>query len=718
MPLGNGDIALNVWAEPDGAVLFYVAKSDALDECGRPVKLGRLRLTFSPNPWAPGASFSQVLRLRTGSIEIRLGEGADALNLLIWVDANAQVVHVEGVSGVARECSISLELLRREGRSIDEFFADSFERDQLPVERADHVVEGQHNRIVWYHRNAESLYPRTLELQGLEGVAKAQSDPLLNRTFGASVEGEGLFSANAHTLRSAAPSRQFHIKLVALSAQTPSVENWLGRLKEVESKVAAMETAPARAHHEGWWQAFWERSWIDLKAPNDGIARGYALQRFMNACAGRGALPIKFNGSLFTVGGTGVPLHPSSMQPRSQPEPYSADSRRWGSCYWFQNTRLIYWPMLASGDYDLLQPFFAMYESALPLAESRTSLYYGHGGAFFPETMHFWGAMRNGDYGWERQGRAPGEIESRYIRYYWQGGLELCAMLLDYHAYTGDDEFARRTMIPLCRAVIEFYDRHWRRDERGKLLLAPAQALETIWDAVNPAPDIAGLQAVLVRLVGLPETLVAKAERDGWSRLWAELPELPRRHIEGCGEVLAPAEGVLPEGRELNKENAELYAVFPYNLVGMAGREPLELACNTFLHRTKKGRGCWYQDAIHAACLGFTAEAAAEVTALFAERDPRSRFPAFWAPHWDWNPDMDHGGAAMIALQRMLLQSDGNRIVLLPAWPAGWDVDFKLHAPGGTTIQASVRAGKVVELVVTPEARRGDVSIARGNGIS
>ena len=33
------------------------------------------------------------------------------------------------------------------------------------------------------------------------------------------------------------------------------------------------------------------------------LSRAYALQRYINACAGRGAYPIKFNGSIFTVDG-------------------------------------------------------------------------------------------------------------------------------------------------------------------------------------------------------------------------------------------------------------------------------------------------------------------------------------------------------------------------------------------------------------------------------
>jgi hypothetical protein len=139
----------------------------------------------------------------------------------------------------------------------------------------------------------------------------------------------------------------------------------------------------------------------------------------MNACAGRGAYPIKFNGSIFTVEdpirGAGDP-----------------DYRRWGPGYWFQNTRLIYWPMMASGDCDLMQPFFSMYRDALPLARERTRIYYGHGGAFFGETVYAWGVYANDHYGWKREGKPVDFVVCPQIRRYWQGGLELCAIMLDY----------------------------------------------------------------------------------------------------------------------------------------------------------------------------------------------------------------------------------------------------------------------------------------------
>ena len=63
----------------------------------------------------------------------------------------------------------------------------------------------------------------------------------------------------------------------------------------------------------------------------------------------------------------------------------------------------------------------------------------------------------------------------------------------------------------------------------------------------------------------------------------------------------------------------------------------------------------------------------------------------------------------MTGLQEMLMQTHGDKIHLLPAWPMDWDVDFKLHAPGNTTVELSMRNGEVIKLEVFPENRRKDV---------
>ena len=70
MPLGNGDIGLNVWVEADGDLLLLIAKYDAWDENSISLKLGRIRIKLTPNPFKTGETFRQTLRLRTAEIEI------------------------------------------------------------------------------------------------------------------------------------------------------------------------------------------------------------------------------------------------------------------------------------------------------------------------------------------------------------------------------------------------------------------------------------------------------------------------------------------------------------------------------------------------------------------------------------------------------------------------------------------------------------------------
>ena len=65
----------------------------------------------------------------------------------------------------------------------------------------------------------------------------------------------------------------------------------------------------------------------------------------------------------------------------------------------------------------------------------------------------------------------------------------------------------------------------------------------------------------------------------------------------------------------------------------------------------------------------------------------------------------------MIGLQEMLMQCFGNEILLFPAWPKTWDVNFKLHAPKNTIVEGIFKDGKIEELKVFPESRRADVRI-------
>ena len=139
------------------------------------------------------------------------------------------------------------------------------------------------------------------------------------------------------------------------------------------------------------------------------------------------------------------------------------------------------------------------------------------------------------------------------------------------------------------------------------------------------------------------------------------------------------------------------------------GKPGLELAKNTFNNRLVKETGGWQQNAIKAACLGLTDEAAELMLQNFNTKNPAFRFPTMWGPNYDWIPDQDHGSVAMIALQSMLLQCDGDEINLFPAWPPKWNVKFKLKAPLKTMIEGEYKNGKLLRLIVTPKEREKNI---------
>lgn len=716
MPIGNGDIGANVWVEPNGDLIFYISKTDSWSENCRLLKLGKVRLALTPKPLVEGADFSQTLDVEHGEIIARFKSAEQNLTMRFAIDANHPVltVDINGTQPVV--ATVTLEPWRTERRELkggDIHSAyglhDGGEKGitvKPIIVEPDTIMTGQKDRVVWYHRNERSIWKANLDLQALGDFAATQTDPLLHRTFGAIIEGEGLVSQSATTLKSAAPSKNISLAVYPLTAQTETADAWLKQVEANAKRIRALSTDQRMAAHCAWWQAFWERSHIHISTQNEkdkamiaAINLGYRLQRFMNACGGRGKSPIKFNGSIFTV---------DTLNYTDGHKGHDADYRSWGGPYWWQNTRLPYWSMLESGDYDLMQPLFKMYRDNLDIRKAATRKYYDHDGAYFPETQYFWGTYVDGNYGRDRSKLADGMTVNRFIRYYWQSGLEFSLMMLDHYAFTGDEAFAKNTLLPLASEILTFFDQHWQRDENGKIRFDPAMALETYNTAVNPLVEIVGIRKVCKEMLALPETLTTPAQREQWKRLVSELPPVPMREENGQ-KLLSPAESY--SGKQ-NIENPELYAIFPYRLYGV-GKPDIEIAQRSFAARKVKKTGGWQQNAIKAACLGLADEAAKMVGQNFNTKSAQHRFPAMWGPNYDWTPDQCHGSVAMIALQHMLLQYDGDTIQLLPAWPKGWDVDFKLHAPKQTVVEGRYINGKLESMKVTPVERKNDVLITQ-----
>jgi hypothetical protein len=438
-----------------------------------------------------------------------------------------------------------------------------------------------------------------------------------------------------------------------------------------------------------WWNAFWQRSYIEADGGEAAaLARNYTLFRYMLGCNAYGEAPTKFNGGLFTFD----PCFVDSTQA------FTPDYRKWGGgTMTAQNQRLVYWPMLKSGDFDMMTAQFDFYNRMLGNAEWRSRIYWGHSGACFTEQIENYGLPNPAEYGYKRPAWYDKGMEyNAWLEYEWDTALEFCQMILDTQLYAGNNIAKYR---PLIRSCLTFFDEHYRYlasrrgakdlDGDGHLVLYPGSGCETYKMANNSASTIAALRSVLAASGEFPDMI-------------KRIPPIPLRTIDGK-TMIAPAK---TWERINNVETPQLYPVFPWRIYGV-GREELEVARNTYWYdadalRFRSAKG-WKQDNIWAACLGLTDEAARLAKQKLA--DGPYRFPAFWGPGFDWAPDHNHGGSGMIGLQEMLVQVVGDTIYLFPAWPKAWDVRFKLHVAGGVTVEAEQKAGKIVKVNVTPAGK-------------
>ncbi len=726
VPLGNGEVGVNAWVDADGNLHFFLSRTDAWDEFGRLIKVGEIEVRFSESPSNSEGNtnsvsdFVQTLSTRGGNLEVTYKKGAIARKIRLWVDSERPVAVTQFESNVPESAVVSARIWRKTARTqnLSECSDVPYKKDVvLSPDTELKAGECAENQIGWIHVNgdATAAYDEAERAQGMEDFGRP--NPLAKRISGFLVSADGAQRTvkDGETQIQLSKKKTQTIEIAVLTIWPTTQDAWVAEARKILTDAQKISVAERFETTKSWWNAFQQRSWIVVSdASNDEnsdafvVSRAYALQRYVNACGGRGNFAIKYNGSIFTV----PKENPNEIQEGkiSPQDVLYADYRRWGPGYWWQNTRLPYYSMNASGDFDLQQPLFRQYAEILPLCKYRVQKYFGHEGAYFPECIYFWGDVFPETYGttpWNQRGGDPLQ-SNRYHKWEWVGGLELAFMALNYYEYTQDEAFLKETAIPLADAVTRFFEGHYKTDaETGKLMMYPSQSAETWWDCTNPMPEIAGLRAVLGKLLSLDAPLVDPAMREDWTKLLAKIPELPVWTDPQGVTRLAPAERF---EQKHNIENSELYCVFPFRLVSFEKSEKyVQFAKNALEKRWDRGSRGWRQDDLFMTYLGLADDAKKNLTDRARATASTQRFPAFWGPNYDWTPDQCHGGVLLATLQSMILQTDGDKIFLLPALPNGWNVDFKLHAPHETTITGTYRDGKFVELKVEPESRRKDV---------
>ena len=721
MPLGGGDIGLNVWVEK-GDLYFYFSRSGTFDEHNTLLKLGRVKVTLTPNPFTDNEGFHQELVLKDGYISINQKD----TKIKLWVDVFKPIIHLDLESENPLKMNASYESWRYKNRDSKGKANNANSYKWAPqgeiVTFKDSIVF-ENNGIKFYHRNREkTVFDVAVKQQKMESVEDQMMNPIVDLTFGGFMKGDNLKPIGNYngkyqdtdfrgfSLSSLKPSKKQSVEIYLNTSQF-DYTTWNNGL---QSLIALNKSNAKQAEKSTmkWWNEFWDRSFIYTQESNSTakdsvyqIGQNYQLFRYMLGCNAYGKYPTKFNGGLFTV-------DPVFTNPDLN---FTPDFRNWGGgTMTAQNQRLVYFPMVKSGDFDMMKSQLDYYLSLQKNAELRSQVYWKHGGASFTEQLENFGLPNPAEYEWKRPADYdPGMEYNAWLEYEWDTVFEFCQMMLQQKEYAGEDIQKYNSFIISC---LRFFDEHYQYlakqrgrkalDGNGHLILFPGSGAETYKMANNANSTISALKVITEQLLLLSEKDLSKEDLAYVKGLQTRIPPLNFRDFNG-NKTLAPAKSW---ERINNSEVPHLYPVYPWGIYGI-GKPDLETALNTWKYDTDaikfRSHIGWKQDNIFSACLGLTNEAAKYNLLKMANSD--RRFPAFWGPGFDWVPDHNWGGSGMIGMQEMLLQEANGKIYLFPAWPKDWDVHFKLHATKNTTVEVELVNGKLKVLKVIPEERKKDI---------
>jgi hypothetical protein len=696
MPLAGGNLGLNVWVE-NNDLLFLIGSPNCMDEKGMQVKHGLIRLHFDQAVFAK--DFRQELKLLESEVVVSgSSPSGKPVTATLWCEVDQPVIHVAIQSGEPRTLTASYETWSGYQASARDGGFEWVKR--LPEE------------------NPRRL--RDIKAQGMADFAKDVPDPLSKLTLGGRLDAPGLVplppakgkfnnkDTEIAAVTTSSPISNLDLTFTLRMEQDESLDSWKEKLS-ASAKQATASAGKSRATALDWWKNFWDRGHITIAADSSKdrkedlpwqAGRNYQLVRYTMAANTSGRAMTLFNGGIFSCSG-------------------NPDQRNWDGCQFMaQNQRLVYWPMLRAGDFDLLKVATNFYRDRTDMRRLHAKKFWNVDGVTYPEPFSIFGLDAIGT-------NADGRSTPKHLPHHYTSGMEFALMMLEMERYTGKE---LPGYLDPALGIISYYDNFHQKstqqrtgkplDDNGRLLIYPSDACEPYHGCTNNTDVIAGLTALTRELLALPKGRLSADQRAYVEGFRKRIPEFPMAEKDGKKFFAAAKswEWVFENG---NMDFPQMYVCFPFSILSL-GRSDMSLAKNTWDLAPIKAavqhqNQCWYQSAINFARMGHTERAATYTVEKF--QHPGYRFPTFYHTHYAGGgsfchtPDMDHGGVAMTALQEMIMQADGKRILLGAAWPAEWNCSFKLHAPYQTTVSGRVEGGKVVIEKVIPESRRADIEL-------
>ena len=388
------------------------------------------------------------------------------------------------------------------------------------------------------------------------------------------------------------------------------------------------------------------------------------------------------------------------------------------------NTEMNYWPAEICDLGECHLPLFDLLKKMLPNGKKTAQVMYGCRGFVAHHNTDIWGDT------------APQEL---WIpgSFWVMGGAWLCTHIWTHYEYTGDTEFLKE-MFPIMReAALFFLDFciEYTIDGRTYLCTCPSvspentfilpngeqgansigvtmdnQILRDLFTQCNKAAKILGIEDELDRQI-----------QDACKRLIPTRIGTDGRILEWCEEYGEKEPG--------HRHISHLYGLHPSCQITKDGTPELAAAAERTLQKRLEGGGGhtgWSRAWIinHYAKLWDGEQAHQNLLQLFIQ----STLPNLFDNHPPFQIDGNFGSVA--AMVEMLVQSDENRIVILPALPKAWDsgnikgvrvrgnARMNLEWSGGKLLKAEICSGCDTNRTFVYNGNQKELVLKKGEWIS
>ena len=380
----------------------------------------------------------------------------------------------------------------------------------------------------------------------------------------------------------------------------------------------------------------------------------------------------------------------------------------WGSKYTINiNTEMNYWPADVCNLPETVGGLENLLRLMRPSAERTAKEMYGTGGLIAHHNTDGWGDTEPID------GVGSGM---------WPfGAAWLSLSFWDHYDYSRDVTYLRQTAYPVLRDAALYLLENLFDDGAGHLVSGPSLSPENAYLTperekaaldVSPTMDIEITTALFRRVIQAGKLLNVDAALQ--QRLSEALPKLMPLQIGRYGQLQEWRKDY-EEAEPGHRHLSHLFAVYPSNEINPSTPDLYRAARVSLERRLAHGGGGTGWSRAWVVCLWATFQEAEKADESLRVLFTGSTWPNLFDLHPPGIFQIDGNLGATAGIAQMLLQSQNERVKLLPALPAGWKTGAVtgLRARGGLTVDLQWQDG-TLRSATLHASRDGSFSVGAG----